>query len=295
MISCEMLPRILPVFLFFAFSISAHQVDAQVQATPALRVTLERAYESWRTAMEEGDLEKWKATTAFSRQIETQNRIISQRLPFPDVLFEDPVESPSLAGLIAMGVLSTPETATSTYFGNANFGGDGPAAGAENMLVLHFLREDGVWKFDNLRLVKIGNDGEILLQIKNGDFSFLQGEEFQPLPQLPPLPQPVSEPEFLAKAWIDSTGYETTIIINGISMGKYTNVKTTELILGGVRSGGNTIEIQVSPSSQPVQGAPKVEVAVYAAKGAEDKANRVFHFKPGADVPASVRETFGAQ
>ncbi|MEM9018083.1 MAG: hypothetical protein AAGC68_13795, partial [Verrucomicrobiota bacterium] len=190
-------------------SLSPAFVQAQNgQPDPTIRVTLENAYNAWKNAMATQDLQRWEATTAFSRQIEIRNRIVSSRLPFPEALFTDPVAPPSLEGLISLGVLSTGFTATSTYFGRANFGQEPGLAPSDNMLVLHFLREEERWLFDNLRIVKIGDNSEILLKIRNQDFSFLQGAEFQPAKQLPPLAQPVGVPDFLAEAWVDSTGYE---------------------------------------------------------------------------------------
>lgn len=262
---------------------------------PALRPTLEKVYEQWRQSMATGNMQQWEAATAFSRQIETRNRIVSQRLPFPNALFEDPIGSPSLAGLMALGVLSTGETATSTYFGKANFGGDPNMPVTDNLLVLHFLREEGRWKFDNLRIVKLGNNGEILLKLRNSDFSFLQDQEFQPAAKLPPLPQPVNAPELLAEAWIDCTGYEIALSVNGHSMGTFTNAKTTELVMGGVRKGSNTIKIESIRKVAQTQGTPKLEIAIYAAESAGTEAKRVFHLKKDADVPATIQETFSGQ
>ena len=163
-------------FLLVAAVLPGNAAAQGAQPDNTIRVSLESAYEAWRGAMAASDLPKWESTTAFSRQIETRNQIVSQKLPFPQALFDDPVEAPTLGGLIALGVLSTGDTATSTYFGKANFGNEPGVEITDNLLVLHFLREDGRWKFDNLRLVKLGNDTEILLQIRNSDFSFLKGD-----------------------------------------------------------------------------------------------------------------------
>lgn len=244
--------------------------------------------------MAAGDIAQWERFTAYSRQIETRNRIVSQRLPFPQAMFEDPVQPPSLDGMISLGVFSTGQTATSTYFGKANFGG-GPVQISDNLLVLHFLREEGTWKFDNLRVVKIGADPDILLQIRNADFSFLKDIEFQPLPQLPPVPQPVNPPEYIAEAWIDSTGYEVTLTVNGHLTGKFTNVKITELVMGGLRKGTNSIQITAKRVESTGENSPKVEVAIYAAKDPGQPANRMYHFKPTGDVPPKVMENFNVE
>jgi len=265
------------------------------QQDPTLRPTLENAYNAWHSAMATGDIAKWEQVTAFSRQMEIRNIIVSQKLPFPQTFFADPLESPTLAGLIGLGVLSTGQTATSTYFGKANFDGAPDSGPIDNLIVLHFLKEDGTWKFDRLRVVKTGNDPELLLQIRNADFSFLQGEEFQPAPQLPPAPQPVNAPDFIAEAWVDATGYEVNVVVNGIETGNFSNVKTAELIMGGIRRGNNQITITTKPLAEGVAGGvPKVEVAIYAAKTPNEEAIRVFHYKP-TTPDAQMTQTFIAE
>ena len=189
-------------------------------------------------------------------------------------------------------MLSTGDTASSTYFGKANFGDEPGVAVSDNILVLLFLREDGRWKFDNLRIVKIGNDGEVLLQIRNSDFSFLRGEEFQPAPFLPPVPQPVETPAFVAEAWVDATGYEVKITVNGHLTGTFKNVKATELVMGGVKRGNNQIQIESRLLPDAGGGTSKVEVAIYAAEDPAGQAQRVYHYKPGAVVPPSTSESF---
>ncbi len=289
------------VLLAFVASLAPAMLPAQSENVPAaqsdnsIRVTLESAYEAWRKAMDAGNLALWEETTAFSRQIETRNRIVSQKLTFPQALFEDPVAAPTLGGLIALGVLSTGETATSTYFGKANFGDEPGVAVSDNLLVLHFLREEGKWKFDNLRIVKIGNDGEILLQIRNGDFSFLRGEEFQPAPFLPPVPQPVETPAYVAEAWIDATGHEVKVAVNGHPVGTFKNVKATELVMGGVKRGLNRIRIESRFLGGAGGGAAKVEVAIYAAEDPAGQAQRLFHYRPGPVVAPLVEESFNAE
>ncbi|MEC8825422.1 MAG: hypothetical protein VXX36_06510 [Verrucomicrobiota bacterium] len=270
-------------------------VAQQARRDPTLRATLENAYNAWHNAIATRDVAKWEQVTAFSRQMEVRNIIVSQKLPFPKTFFAEPLEAPTLAGLVGLGVLSTRETATSTYFGKANFGGAPDGGPIDNLIVLHFLKEDGTWKFDRLRVVKTGNDSELLLQIRNADFSFLQGEEFQPAPQLPPVPQPVNAPDFIAEAWVDSTGYEVNVTVNGIENGNFSNVKTAELIMGGVRRGTNQINITTKPlAGGAAGGSPRVEIAIYAAKSPDEEAIRVFHYRP-ATPDAQITQTFAVE
>ncbi|MBP6603391.1 MAG: hypothetical protein KA250_16365 [Verrucomicrobiales bacterium] len=282
-------------FLLVAAVLPGNAAAQGAQPDNTIRVSLESAYEAWRGAMAASDLPKWESTTAFSRQIETRNQIVSQKLPFPQALFDDPVEAPTLGGLIALGVLSTGDTATSTYFGKANFGNEPGVEITDNLLVLHFLREDGRWKFDNLRLVKLGTDTEILLQIRNSDFSFLKGDEFQPAAQVPPVPQPVEMPALVAEAWIDATGYEVKISVNGHPTGTFKNVKASELVMGGVRKGQNIVKIETRLLENGDGASPKVEVAIYATEDPTAAAQRVYHYLPGDAVLPLVQESFAVE
>lgn len=280
------------VFLPSESRFLAAQSQTPAQPAPGLRVGLEAAYDAWRGAMSAGDLSRWEQVTAFSRQQEIRNRIVSQKLPFPAALFDDPAQAPTLGGMISLGVLSTGFSATSTYFGKPNFGNASGAAIADNLLVLHFLKEEGSWKFDNLRIVRIGNDGEILLQIRNTDFSFLKGNEFQPASALPPIPQPVNTPELIAEAWVDASGFEVKIYVNNHLTGTFANMKTTELVIGGLRKGTNTVRIESKRLNESPSGLFKVEVGLYAAKDAESPADRVFHYRPGDNPEPSYQQGF---
>ncbi len=286
---------LLPVALVLGLApLSLH---AQSEGAPAaqfdnsLRTTLESAYDAWRRSIDTGDLTLWEQSTAFSRQIQTRNLIVSQKQPFPQALFDDPIGAPSLGGLIPLGVLTTGDTATSTYFGKANFGDEPGVAITDNLLVLHFLREEGVWKFDNLRIVKPAGNAELLLQIRNSDFSFLRGEEFQPAPYLPPIPQPVDPPQYVAEAWIDATGYEVKLTVNGHLIGTFKNLKTTELVIGGAKRGENRVQVEARLLPEG-KGSSNVEIAIYAAEDPAGQAQRVYHFKPGSAVPPLTQDRF---
>ena len=56
-------------------SAMAQAPETKAQPDNTIRVSLESAYEAWRSSMAAGDLATWESTTAFSRQIETRNRI----------------------------------------------------------------------------------------------------------------------------------------------------------------------------------------------------------------------------
>ncbi len=116
--------------------------------------------------------------------------------------------------------------------------------------------------------------------------------EFQPAPQLPPIPQPVNMPEFIAEVWVDATGYEVTVEVNGHPSGTFTNIRTSELVMGGVRPGQNAIRLTTKLLENAEGASPKVEVAIYAAKDPTLQADRVYHYRPGSAVQPQVTENF---
>ncbi len=263
------------------------------QSAPQLRNSLEGLYESWRVAVANKDLAAWEQVTAVSRQVKIRNRIVSEKAPFPQAFFDDPIQAPSLGGLVSLGCLSRGNTATLIYYGKINFGlGDEPAKIPDNLLVLRFAKNDGVWKFDNLRLVKIGNDGEILLNIRNQDFSFLKGVEFQPPLAPDPVPASVNPPDYIAELWITSIGYEVEVIVNGNVSATIADYSGKELVIGGVKRGKNTVEIKTKALTEIKGNAPsKIEIAIYA-QIKKDSVQRVFHYRPGDKIEANVKFDF---
>lgn len=245
---------------------------------PGMKAQFETLYQHWRNAMLQKDLNAWGRTVARYRQLETRNRIVSQKQPFPQSMFGD-IAPPSLRNLIFLTVLTRRDTASAVYFGKADFGIGDASQIKNNLLVLRYLKEGGQWRFDNIRVVTLGNDTSILHDIRLQKFDFLKGEEFQPLDSIPHIPQPVPSPEMMGEVWITSVGYETEIWVNGHRTGKITNSQGKELVMGGIRRGNNQIVLRVRKKDIG-SAVPKFEAAIYAAEEPGKPAKRIFHFKP---------------
>ena len=85
------------------------------------------------------------------------------------------------------------------------------------------------------------------------------------------------------------------VTVNGIENGNFSNVKTAELIMGGVRRGTNQINITTKPlAGGAAGGSPRVEIAIYAAKSPDEEAIRVFHYRP-ATPDAQMTQTFAVE
>jgi hypothetical protein len=244
----------------------------------------------WRDAMMRKDYDRWQRSTSSYRQAWTRNEVISQRLRFPNALFAVPVQAPEVSSLLHVSVLVRGDAATSVYFGKADFGLGDPSAITDNFVVLRFLREHGVWLFDNLRVVKFGNDPDMLLKISSQDFSFLESPEFQPPAEMPKVPGPVTTPDFLAEVWVTAVGFVATIEVNNQHSSKLANDTGRQLIIGGLKKGKNRLKVKTGPAPLDT-GTPKyLEVAVYAAEQPEGQAKRVFHYRPDPHQAPEVYE-----
>lgn len=259
------------------------------QPAPELQPALEAAYNLWRNAMVQKDFQAWLGATASSRQMQTRNRIISQRLRYPAALFAIPVQAPALSQLVLLNIFAEGDTANAIYFGKPDFGLGADQAISDNFMVLKFIREAGQWKFDNLRIIKFGNDPDILLKIRNQDFSFLQNPTFQPTGVAPPVPKAVDPPAYLAELWIAANGFDVTVNINnGNHRSHLENDDGRDLVIGGLVKGQNTISLLIKPVPTESSLPKRLEVGVYATEGADQPAKRVFHYAPDpTKVPPS--------
>lgn len=246
--------------------------------------TFEGLYSAWRDAMTRKDFAGWQQVTATSRQKRVRNEIISQRMRFPEALFASSVAAPELRGLICVDTLVRGETASVVYFGRADFGLGDPTAVRDNFVVLRFIKEFGIWKFDNLRVVKFGDDPEILAKVSNRDRSFLDAPEFQPAPVPPPVMGEVSLPELVGEIWVTASGYEVKITVNGQHQTAIANDSGRELILGGLSKAMNRIKVEVKPAEAEAGGPPRhLEIGIYGAARPDEAAQRFYHFRSAAD------------
>jgi len=263
--------------------------DSASKPSPELQPHLESAYLAWLDAMLRKDFNAWKKATAIYRQVETYNRIISQRQRFPDALFAVPLQAPSVSKLVLLDIYAKGDTANAIYFGKPNFGISADQPASDNFMVLKFIRESSKWKFDNLRIIKFGNDPAILLKMRNQDFSFLQDVTFQPTGVAPSIAKQVKSPAYLAELWIAANGFEVTVNINnGNHKTRLKNDDGRDLIIGGLVKGENTVSLQITPVSTASTLPKRLEIGIYAAEAAGKPAKRVFHYAPDiTKVPRS--------
>ena len=286
-----MRPQFTPI-LFLLFCLLPGTIRAAEPAnkpTPELQSPLEATYNAWRKAMIQKDYNAWQKATANYRRMETRNRIVSQRLRYPDALFAIPLQAPALSQLVLLNIFAKGGTANAIYFGKPDFGLGADQTISDNFIVLKFIRESNQWKFDNLRIIKFGNDSELLLKIRNQDYSFLQNPAFQPVGTVPPIAKPVKPPAYLAELWIAANGFDVTVNINqGNHKSRLKNDDGRDLIIGGLVKGQNTVSLSITPVPTESTLPKRLEIGIYAAEAANKPAKRVFHYAPDpAKVPPS--------
>ena len=263
------------VFLFIASTL----ISLQAENHPALQRSLEAAYGQWRQSMLRKDYQGWKRTTAYARQIETRNVVVSKKEKFPAAVFALPMKPPAIAGLRALSARAKGPTATAVYYGKVNFdvGGQPPS---HSLLVLRYLKEGTQWKFYRMALMS-QLPGEVIGNIRANKLDFLKEPEFQPVGRGPKIQQPCPVPDYVTDVHIISLGFETEVTINGISEHATSDHFGTQLVIGGLKKGNNSIQIRSRRMSNADSGEKNLKVTVHVKTGRrKNPAVKVFEFKP---------------
>ena len=214
-------------------------------AQAALRPALEQTYNAWRDAIVRQDAASWQRVTASHRRIEVQNRITSQKLPFPQALFKLPTLPPTLKGLSFLEAKQNGPTATAAYFGKIDFGVGGTPT--QNLLVLAFVSENGDWLYDRADFVNLEALPEVRRELAAGELKYLkETPEAQPSGKLPLAPLPAPPAKYIAKIYVFSPGREVKVQVNKFSQHRFANAKEAEIVIGGALDGRNEVQYAIS-------------------------------------------------
>lgn len=234
------------------------------QAKTADNATLSKLlvdnYEYWRKSMMLKNYNGWKAITAEHRILGIRNRIYSEKRSFPAEVFNVPVAPPSLSGLKVLRARSKGETAKLVCFGKVDFGIDGDPT--ENLLVLSFVYEGGLWKYDVAEFVNLGGLQDVRKQLQVGKLDYVDGEAFIPSGKKPKLPITVGVAKYIAKVYTYCPGREVNVSVNRISRHRFQDITASEVVIGGARDGMN--EIWYSVKDLPgYEGSDPMTIRVY--------------------------------
>lgn len=230
-------------------------------AQDELRTALESTYGVWRNALIKRDFNSWQRVTAEHRRVEVQNRIISEKRPFPAALFDLPAPPPPLGNLRFLQAQQNGRTAKAAYFGKVDFGVGG--APTDNLLVLSFVRGATSWLYDKADFVNLNALPDVRRELAAGDLSYLKGvPEAQPSGVVPPTPIAVRPATTIAKVYVFCPGREVQVQINKISRHRFLNTREAEIVIGGARLGANEVQYSVK-SLEGGTGKEAMTIRVY--------------------------------
>lgn len=234
--------------------------QASEPSKDALQSQLANSYGKWRTAMVNKDARAWSAATAEHRKLSIKNRINSERRSFPDSVFHLPAAPPSLKNLQSLRAHQSGRTATGVYFGKVDFGVGGVPA--DNILLLHFVFEKTGWKYDTADFISLAALPKVRVQLKSGDYSYVDQRDFLPSGRVPQMPFAVGPAKYIAKVYVFCPGREVRVKVNKISDHRFQDTKAAEVVIGGGLSGIN--EVQFSTKSlEGSTGKEALSVRVY--------------------------------
>ena len=265
--------------------LTLHGEDAE------LNHQLERVYSRWCAALSSHDVAGWQQTTATYRQVITRNLIVSQKQPFPEALFAIPLRPPDTGLLRRVRTHVKGPTANLIFFGKVDLGLTEASEVPDNLLLLRFVREGANWKFDTTRLINLAGLPKVRADLKaTGDSSYLNDEDMMPSGVLPPTPAVCRVPEHVAMLYVTSIGYTTSANLNGYAFPMVKDNMDRQLILGGLNTGANPLNLEIHPSELPKGATRKLQVSAFVMTGYENRpAIRVFTWEPPAgELPSQV-------
>ena len=226
--------------IIITFCLANTKTNAQASVDAPLKTKLEGVYMQWRTAMIKKNYNLWAQFTAAHRQVYIKNRIVSEQKPFPAWIFQVPASPPALTGLKALSVSAKGATATAVYFGKVDFGVGGNPT--ENILLLNFVNERGLWKYDKAEFISLTDLKDVRKKIQQGDLTYVKQKDFQPSGVVPQMPIAVNAAKYIAKVYVFCPGREVKVKVNKISDHRFQNTKIAEIVIGGGLDGLNEVQ-----------------------------------------------------
>lgn len=277
-------PLLLVISFFSTF-------DTAKADNSALRNELEKSYKTYRQATITKDYNAWKTTTSAYRAAVTRNLVVSQKLAWPQALFDIPVVPPQLAQLTFLKAEKKADTAQLAYIGPVDFGvmeGDIP----ENVLIIKFQRLQSSWGYDRTQFINLAANPEIGALAKKKDSSFLASPRYAITGSVPPIPRPCPKPDYIGHLSIISYGYKTTVFINGERHRTIAyDTASTDVVIGGLNPGENPISIITEPVGDTPLEEREFAISVFATHNLNERAPvRIFNYVP-PQAPPSIRSS----
>jgi len=256
--------RILLLVLLAATATTILAPPAEAQRfDPRLRREVEKVYSDWRKALIGKDYQAWQAHTSKFRQMQVRNEIVSQKQPFPVALFEIPMAPPSLVTLKFVDLKIKGDIAHACYFGKIDFNLGIPNI-PDNLLLLKYAREDGVWKYNNAQFFNLDGQDALRASLRTGNYGFLKRPEFDLPDEVPAIPAAVAKPDYVGQIHLLAIGCKASVITDGRVALEAADTQTSELIIGGLKAGPNSVKIEVTPLEGVDDTDIQLGVVIYA-------------------------------
>jgi len=244
-----------------------------------LRSGLERTYVSWLQAMRRSDMAAFATQTSRYRQMCLRNEVVSLRQPWPAAVFKSIIQAPDVSRLTYIDAAAVGDTARVVYFGRVDFALES-AITPENPLIVRFLREGGVWKFDWIQYVNLGNDEDARRQARAGGRKWLDTPDFQLTGRYPDIPKPCREPYQIAALSILAQSCKVTVDINhGTHIETVENNTGGRVITGGMQKGPNHIIITPATAGTP-ERPPQLSITILTRTETYRPSTRLWTWKP---------------
>lgn len=260
--AADMTHRTLFLTGWLCLTLAGGTVVAQ-QEGPALEAALSKAYASWREAMIQKNPQAWAGAITAFRQTTIRNEIVSNKENFPAAVFAAPGEPPNTDGMRLVEAEAKGTTAHLVYFGKIE-GGKEAADANEVLMKLKFGLEGGRWRYDSARVTDLDSSPEVLKALREGKKpDLLDAPEFTPPGKMPPAPPLCRVPDFKGGLKLQSTGYETQVLMNGFTYDPVENSLDQQLVLGGLVAGQNEVSLRIRPVAPPDGQKPVVRIRLY--------------------------------
>ncbi|MCW1920917.1 hypothetical protein OKA05_00025 [Luteolibacter arcticus] len=227
------------ILALFAALLMPATALAQAPAAADTGKALVTTYGTWRNAMLRKDYPAWQRVTAPHRQVDTRNRIVSEKRAFPASIFDVPAPPPPLDGLKMIHLSQKGSTAKAAFFGKVNFGVGGEPT--DNVFVVSFVNAGG-WRYDRADFVNLVALPEVRAELAAGNLKYVaETPDFQASGTVPPTPPAVGPAKYIAKVYVFCPGREVQVQVNQPSRHRFVNDKQAEIVLGGANDGTNSV------------------------------------------------------
>ena len=212
------------------------------RAQTVSREDLEPGFKAHLAAEAAGDTQAWLAGLADSTVAEMRNEALSSKRPFPTPLRKPTrKQHPSKAAFENLTFVALRQNGPRAILVYSNpvlrASADGQAS---EFLLADFVRQDGGWKL--LRQTH-KQDEKAAARFKAGDLKVWNQPEFNPPAEIPPVPPPVTAPDYVAYFDYFVLAQKVTLTVNGIPH-LCEGDSGTRLVLGGLRKGENKIRVE---------------------------------------------------